>query len=91
MLPLVGGVTDLSAIHTLDLWEPLVLGRNKLDEVWWAYLVKVPFDMPADVPASIGSRVTLDGQAFRIGGSVLNVPATSIRTGDSIQILVREL
>jgi hypothetical protein len=81
-------VTPVSKIETANLWEPTVLGRSKLDERWWAYLVEAPFDMPAGMPELLGKRVTLDGEPFGIGGTVPHVPAGEIREGDPIQLLV---
>ena len=91
MLSSTARVASVSAIDTVNLWEPTVLGRSKLDGRWWAYLVQAPFDMPADAPELMGNRVILDGEAFAIGGSIPNVPARAIATGDSIQILVSAL
>ena len=81
----------MSTISTVDLWEPHVLGRNRLNDVWWAFLVQAPFDMPSDLPELMGSRVMLDGAPFRIGGSVANVPGRAIGKGDPIQLLVSSL
>jgi hypothetical protein len=81
----------LSTINTTSLWEPEVYGRNQLRGDWWAYLVEAPFDMPADIPGLIGSRVALDGKPFAIGGTIPNAPARSVRKGDAIQILVSAL
>jgi hypothetical protein len=81
----------VSTINTVNVWEPTVLGRSKLDGRWWAYLVQAPFDMPGDAPELMGSRVILDGEAFGIGGSVPNVPARPISKGEPIQILVSPL
>jgi hypothetical protein len=81
----------LSTIETTSLWEPTVFGRSPLSGNWWAYLVEAPFDMPADIPGLIGSRVALDGRPFAIGGTIPNAPARSVRQGDAIQILVSPL
>ena len=69
-------------------WAPTVLGRSRLNPRWWAYLVEAPCDMPAGMGHLLGTHVTLDGEAFGIGGTVPNVPATAIRQGDPIQLLV---
>jgi hypothetical protein len=78
----------MSKVGTSDLWEPTVLGRGKLNDQWSAYLVEAPFDMPADTSAIVGTRVALDGTAFRIGGTLAHSPPRPIRAGEPIQILV---
>ena len=81
----------MSTISVAELWEPKVIGRNKLDAGWWSYVVEAPFDMPANMPELIGARVTLDGQPFAIRGSVPNMPPGPTGKGDPIQILVLPL
>jgi hypothetical protein len=84
-------VARVITIDAANVWAPTVLGRGRLSDVWSAYLVKAPFDMPSDAPDLVGSRVILDGEAFTIGGSIQNVPVRPITQGDPIQILVSAL
>ena len=65
--------------------------RDRSRDLWSAYLVKAPFDMPCDAPELIGTRVILEGEAFTFGGSIQNVPARPITKGDPMQILVSAL
>ena len=79
----------MSKIDTAILWGPDPVGRSKLDERWWAYVVEAPFDMPADIPDLIGRKVSLDGQHFEIRGIVPAVPVSPISKGDFMELLVR--
>ena len=60
----------------------------KLDERRWAVGVHAPFDMPSDIPDLMGSKVLLDGTLCEIRGIVPNVPLSTIKTGQLIELLV---
>ena len=75
---------DLSAV-----WAPTVLGKDKIDSRRWAYAVEAPFDMSADMPGLIGTKVQLDGAIFEIGGFVRRMPPLPIKQGEAIELLVR--
>ena len=45
--------------------------------------------MPSTIPDLIGARVHLDGREFEIRGTVANAPATPIKEGHLIELLVR--
>lgn len=79
----------MSKIDAAIVWGPDAVGRSRLDDRWWAYVVEAPFDMPADIPDLIGRPVSLDGRAFEIRGIVPNVPVSPIRKGDLMELLVR--
>ena len=81
----------MSTISVAELWEPNILGRNRLDAGWWSYLVEAPFDMPANMAELMGARVALDGNPFGVRGTVPNMPPVPITKGDPIQILVLPL
>ena len=75
---------DLSAV-----WAPTVLGKDRIDQRRWAYAVAAPFDMPADMPGLVGTKVQLDGSIFEIGGFVPRMPPLPIKEGEAIELLVR--
>ena len=77
----------MSKIDASVLWGPKVVGKDRLDEHRWAYIVEAPFDMPAEA-ALIGIRASLDGQEFEIRGFVPRMPATPIKEGELIELLV---
>lgn len=79
----------MSKIDRAVVWGPDVLGGSPLDERRWAFCVKAPFDMPADIPDLIGMKVHLNGREFEIGGIVAPAPACDIKQGDLIELLVR--
>jgi hypothetical protein len=78
----------MSKIDVSVLWGPTVLGREKLGNRHWAYVVEAPFDMPAHVPDLIGMRVRLDHNEFEIRGSVSKMPPAHIVAGELIELLV---
>ena len=78
----------MSKIDVSVLWGPRVLGKEKLGNRRWAYVIEAPFDMPAYVPDLIGMRVCLDRNEFEIRGSVSKMPPRHIVAGELIEILV---
>ena len=79
----------MSKIDIDVLWGPDAVGRGRLNDLFWAYVVEAPFDMPADIPDLIGRNVSLDGRRFEIRGIVPSVPVAPIRKGDLMELLVR--
>ena len=77
----------MSKIDASVLWGAKVVGKDRLDEHRWAYVVEAPFDMPAELPL-IGIKASLDGQEFEIRGFVRSMPATPIKQGELIELLV---
>jgi hypothetical protein len=77
----------MSKVDSTVLWGPTVIGKDQLDEQRWAYLVEAPFDMAAELPL-IGIKASLDGQEFEVRGFVPRMPATPIRQGELIELLV---
>ena len=59
----------MSKIDASVLWGPKVVGKDRLDEHRWAYVVEATFDMPAELPL-IGVKASLDGHEFEIRGFV---------------------
>lgn len=60
----------------------------KLDERRWAVGVNAPFDMPVGAPDLMGTKVYLDGKLFEIRGIVPNVPLSTIKAGQLLELLV---
>jgi hypothetical protein len=60
----------------------------KLDERRWAVGVHAPFDMAVGAPDLMGTRVYLDGKLFEIRGIVPNVPLSTIKAGQLLELLV---
>jgi len=60
----------------------------QLDERRWAYGVRAPFDMAADIPELMGTKVLLDQKLFEIRGIVPSAPPSAIKQGDLIELLV---
>ena len=60
----------------------------KLDERRWAVGVHAPFDMPVEAPDLMGTKVYLDGKLFEIRGIVPNVPLSTIKAGQLLELLV---
>jgi hypothetical protein len=60
----------------------------KLDERRWAVGVHAPFDMPVGAPDLMGTKVYLDGKLFEIRGIVPNVPLSTIKAGQLLELLV---
>jgi hypothetical protein len=81
-------VTRLSKVETSIVWGPDVVGRMKLDERRWAIGVHAPFDMPVGAPGLMGTKVYLDGNLFEIRGIVPNVPLSTIKAGQLLELLV---
>jgi hypothetical protein len=81
----------MSKIDTSVVWGPQVLGRGRLDERRWAYLVEAPFDMPSDIPDLIGMKVRLDGSEFEIRGVLPKLPLVPVVKGEPIELLVRSI
>jgi len=78
----------LSKVETSIVWGPDVVGRMKLDERRWAVGVHAPFDMPVGAPDLMGTQVYLDGKLFEIRGIVPNVPLSTIKAGQLLELLV---
>ena len=78
----------MSKIDAAVLWGPKVLGRDRLDERRWAYVVEAPFDMLRDPTDLIGMKACLNGDAVEIRGFVPRMPPRSIKKGDAIELLV---
>ena len=81
----------MSVLRRVDVctaWGPDVVGRTKLDERRWAYGVRAPFDMAADIPELIGTKVRFDGNLFEIRGIVPSAPPSAIKEGELIELLV---
>ena len=78
----------MSEVETAIVWGPDVVGRMKLDERRWAVGVHAPFDMAVGAPDLMGTRVYLDGKLFEIRGIVPNVPLSTIKQGQLIELLV---
>ena len=81
-------VRALSKVETSIVWGPDVVGRMKLDERRWAVGVHAPFDMPVGAPDLMGTKVQIDGELFDIRGIVPNVPLSTIKQGQLIELLV---
>jgi len=77
----------MTKIDTSVLWGPTVAGKDRLDERRWSYVVEAPFDMLGEGEL-IGMKVSLDGQEFQIRGFVPRMPASSIKEGELIELLV---
>ena len=77
----------MTKIDTSVLWGPTVVGKDRLDERRWSYVVEAPFDMLGEGEL-IGMKVSLDGQEFQIRGFVPRMPASSIKQGELIELLV---
>jgi hypothetical protein len=60
----------------------------KLDERRWAVGVHAPFDMPAHIPDLMGCKVLLNGTLCEIRGIVPNVPLSTIKAGQLIELPV---
>ena len=78
----------MSKVETEIVWGPDVVGRMKLDERRWAVGVHAPFDMPVGAPDLMGTKVYLDGKLFEIRGIVPNVPLSTIKAGQLLELLV---
>jgi ribosomal protein L1 len=78
----------LSKVETAIVWGPDVVGSMKLDERRWAVGVHAPFDMPVGAPDLMGTKVYLDGKLFEIRGIVPNVPLSTIKAGQLLELLV---
>jgi hypothetical protein len=81
----------MSKIDTAVVWGPKVLGRGRLDQRRWAYLVEAPFDMHSDIPDLIGMKVCLDGSEFEIRGTLPRLPVVPITKGELMELLVRRV
>jgi hypothetical protein len=68
-------------------WEPVVLGRERLDERRWMYTVEAPFDMPWNIPDLMGTTVVLAGMRSQIRGVVPHF-RSKIDKGEPIALLV---
>ena len=80
---------DISRVAVALHWGPEVIGRMKLDDRRWAYLVQAPFDMASDVANLVGTPVTLDNTLFEICGIVPKMPIGAVKAGEVIELLVR--
>ena len=78
----------MSKVETSIVWGPEIVGRMKLGERRWAVGVQAPFDMPAEALDLMGTKVMLDAELFEIRGIVPNVPLSTIKQGQLIEILV---
>ena len=78
----------MSKVETSIVWGPDIVGRMKLDERRWAVGVHAPFDMAVSAPDLMGTRVYLDGKLFEIRGIVPNVPLSTIKAGQLLELLV---
>ena len=78
----------MSKVETAIVWGPDVVGRMKLDERRWAVGVHAPFDMAVGAPDLMGTRVYLDGKLFEVRGIVPNVPLSTIKTEQLLELLV---
>jgi hypothetical protein len=81
----------MSKIDAAVLWGPKVLGRDRLDERRWAYIVEAPFDMLTDPTDLIGMKAYLNGDEVEIRGFVPRMPPRPIKKGDAIELLVLAL
>ena len=77
----------MSKIDASVLWGPKVVGKDRLDEHRWAYLLEAPFDMPSELPL-IGVRASLDGREFEVRGFVPRMPPRPIKERELIELLV---
>ena len=69
-------------------FRPIVLGKDRLDECRWAYVLQAPFDMPNEPAALVGVKAQLDGEDCEIRGFVPRMPPRPITTGEPIELLV---
>ena len=59
----------------------------KLDDRRWAVGVHAPFDMPPEASGLMHTKLMLDGELFEIRGIVPNVPLSTIKQGQLIELL----
>ena len=77
----------MSKIDTSVLWGPSAVGKDRLDEHRWAYLVEAPFALPTEAPL-IRVKASLDGQEFEIRRFVPRIPPGPIKKCELIELLV---
>ena len=85
---LLHGVEGAGMSNASVLLEPVVLGRDKLDERRWAYALRSPFDLTADPTDLIGLKAHLSGMECEIRGYVPRMPPRRITAGEPIELLV---
>jgi len=85
---LLHGLEGAGMSNASVLLEPVVLGRDKLDERRWAYALRSPFVLTADPTDLSGLKAHLSGMECEIRGYVPRMPPRRITAGEPIELLV---
>lgn len=71
-----------------NMLSPHILGRARLDDRRWAYLIEAPFDMDERATDLIGALIWHDDRECEVRGIIPSMPAAQIRRGQLMEVLV---